>query len=389
MAQKPSLFTSESVSDGHPDKICDQVSDALLDRLLTYDPQARAGIECLCAKNFMVIAGETRSTQSVAPEDIAAMARQVIHGIGYDFDGFNAEQLTIDVRVQPQSEDIAKGVDAGPRASEGAGDQGMMFGYACSETETLMPAAIALSHRIVRHISERRRGGHLPGLKPDAKAQVTLAYDKGNPIRCETIVVSSHHAAELSVGDVSDMLLPEIRAALPDALIDANTRFLVNPTGRFVIGGPQSDTGLTGRKIIVDTYGGAALHGGGAFSGKDPTKVDRSAAYMARYLAKNVVAAGLATRCQIQLAYAIGLPEPVSVMVDTSGTAQAPDAQIARALTRLVDLRPRGIIRHLGLDRPIYRQTAAFGHFGREPRADGSFSWERTDLADALIGEIA
>lgn len=388
MGQETKLFTSESVSDGHPDKICDQVSDALLDNLIRDDPEARAGLECLCAKDFLVIAGETFSRATIDVEAFETTAREIIRDIGYDSGGFNANTLTIDLRVQPQSADIALGVNVGTRESEGAGDQGMMFGFACNETDTLMPAAIDLSHRILRRISARRRAGHLPGLRPDAKSQVTLLYEGYKPVYCDTILVSSHHEEWLSTGDVADMLLPEIRAAVPDGFINEKTRFLVNPTGRFVIGGPESDTGLTGRKIIVDTYGGAALHGGGAFSGKDSTKVDRSAAYAGRYLAKNVVAANLADRCQIQMAYAIGIPEPVSVLVDTQGTAKVSETAIASALMQLMDLRPRGLIRHLGLQQPIYRPTATFGHFGREPGQDGSFSWERTDLVDALRSEL-
>ncbi|WOI13480.1 methionine adenosyltransferase (plasmid) [Sulfitobacter sp. LC.270.F.C4] len=383
------LFTSESVSDGHPDKICDQVSDALLDNLLQRDPDARAGLECLCAKDFMIIAGEMRSREEMDADTIATIARDTIREIGYVFDGFNADTLTIDTRVQPQSLDIALGVDAGSRESEGAGDQGMMFGFACNETNSFMPAAIDISHRIVRRLSERRRAGQLLGLLPDAKSQVTLLYDENGPVRCDTVLVSCHHEERLSTADVTDMLLPEIRAAVPEALLDEDTRFLINPTGRFVIGGPESDTGLTGRKIVVDTYGGSALHGGGAFSGKDPTKVDRSAAYAARYLAKNVVAAGLAARCQIQIAYAIGVPEPVSVSVETQGTAQVDEREIAAALLRLVDLRPRGIIQHLNLARPIYRPTATFGHFGRDPGKGGTFTWEKTDLVDTLRSELA
>lgn len=383
------LFTSESVSDGHPDKICDQVSDALLDHLLQRDPNARAGLECLCAKDFMIIAGEMRSREEMDADTIATIARDTIREIGYVFDGFNADTLTIDSRVQPQSLDIALGVDAGSRESEGAGDQGMMFGFACNETDSFMPAAIDISHRIVRRLSERRRAGQLLGLLPDAKSQVTLLYDENGPVRCDTVLVSCHHEERLSTADVIDMLLPEIRAAVPEALLDEDTRFLINPTGRFVIGGPESDTGLTGRKIVVDTYGGSALHGGGAFSGKDPTKVDRSAAYAARYLAKNVVASGLAARCQIQIAYAIGVPEPVSVSVETQGTAQVDEREIAAALLRLVDLRPRGIIQHLNLARPIYRPTATFGHFGRDPGKGGTFTWEKTDLVDTLRSELA
>lgn len=389
MKKQRRLFTSESVSDGHPDKICDQVSDALLDRLLSQDSNARAGLECLCAKDFIVIAGETRSHVQMDNDEISGIARRTIADIGYDFEGFDAEKLTTEVRVQPQSADIALGVDAGIRDSEGAGDQGMMFGFACKESETLMPAAIDLSHGILKRIHERRRAGNLPGLRPDAKAQVSLLYEGHCPVRCDTVLVSSHHEERLSSDDVTELLLPEIRAVVPEHLIDDETRILINPTGRFVIGGPESDTGLTGRKIVVDTYGGAAPHGGGAFSGKDPTKVDRSAAYAARYLAKNVVAAGLAERCLIQIAYVIGVPEPVSVTVETQGTAAVDEARIAEVLTQAMDLRPRGIIRHLGLDRPIYRPSAAFGHFGREPGADGTFSWERTDLEEVLRTEFA
>lgn len=384
MSNSSTLFTSESVSEGHPDKICDQISDALLDHVLSSDPDARAGFECFCTKDFIAIAGEARSLSGLSSAMIAQIVRQTIREIGCTSPGFDADTVDIVDKVQPQSADIALGVDAGSRESEGAGDQGMMFGFACRETESLMPAAIDLSHRIMRRVSESRRLGKLPGLLPDAKAQVTLQYEGRRPVRCDTILVSSHHEQGMATAEVRDMLIPEIRSVLPEAMIDEKTRFLINPTGRFVIGGPVSDTGLTGRKIIVDTYGGAALHGGGAFSGKDPTKVDRSAAYAARYLAKNVVAAGLAERCQIQLAYAIGIPEPVSLLVDTQGTAQVDEARISENLMELVDLRPRGIIRHLELDRPIYRATSTFGHFGRAPTAAGAFSWERLDLVPDL-----
>ena len=388
MYTKRHFFTSESVSDGHPDKICDQVSDAVLDLLLKADPSARAGIECLCAKNFMVIAGETRGPEAIGSTEIEAVARNTIRSIGYDLNGFSWDTVNIDVRVQSQSPDIAQGVDAGARASEGAGDQGMMFGFACDETETLMPAAIDYANRIIREIATRRRNGELPGLLPDAKAQVTIEYDQYGPVRIDTILVSSHHQEQLTIQDVKALVHPAIIAALPENMLDERTRYLLNPTGRFVIGGPESDTGLTGRKIIVDTYGGAGLHGGGAFSGKDPTKVDRSAAYMGRYLAKNVVAAGLAKVCQIQFAYAIGIPEPVSVTVDTRGTAIIDEELIAHALLANVNLRPRGLIKHLGLDRPIYLRTAAFGHFGRQPDSDGGFSWEKTDLAERLKTDL-
>lgn len=382
------LFTSESVSDGHPDKVCDQISDALLDLHIDSDAEARAGIECLCAKNFLVIAGEVRSHVSHEREKIEETARKVISEIGYDFDGFNSSDIEIDVRIQPQSSDIAAGVDRRSRRSEGAGDQGMMFGYACDETKALMPAPIEYSNKILRRMKQRRLEGVLPGLKPDSKAQVTMEYGDNESIRCATVLVSSHHDPDLSVEDVRSIIEPEIRAALGEGLIDDRTQILVNPTGRFVVGGPESDTGLTGRKIIVDTYGGAALHGGGAFSGKDPTKVDRSGAYVARYLAKNVVAAGLAKRCEIQIAYAIGVPEPVSVLVNTHGTSQVPESDISQTLIKLVDLTPRGIIERLVLDRPIYRRTSVFGHFGRHPEEDGGFSWEHTDLASDLKAAV-
>ena len=371
------LFTSESVSDGHPDKICDQISDALLDRLLTEDREARAGLECLCAKDFLVIAGEFRSRSDLSPDDLDATARAVIGDIGYDFDGFDHKNCKIDIRVQPQSVDIAQGVDRGTRESEGAGDQGMMFGFACDETEHLMPAPIDYAHEILRHLRTRRRAGALPGLRPDAKAQVTMEYQDGTPVRCDTVLVSSHHEETLDLEEVRRRIAPEIRAALPDGLINDRTRILINPTGRFVIGGPESDTGLTGRKIIVDTYGGAALHGGGAFSGKDPTKVDRSAAYAARYLAKNVVAAGLASRCAIQLSYAIGVAHPLSIYADTYGTGAVDEAAIEAALDKVMDLTPRGIRLHLGLNRPIYSRTAGsrwrlqLGTHGSDRRPEG------------------
>ena len=384
MKMRSRLFTSESVSEGHPDKICDQVSDAVLDGMLALDAAARGGIETLCTKDYLLVAGEARAPSQFDAPAIEEIARGVVRQLGYDIAGFNWSSLKIDVRVHTQSPDIARGVDAGNRDSEGAGDQGMMFGYACDETPELMPAAIHYSHEILRNLARVRKSAAVPLLLPDSKSQITVLYENDIPKRIETIVVSSHHRESIGSDEVRAIVEPVVRETIPAGWIDDQTRLLVNPTGRFVVGGPESDTGLTGRKIIVDTYGGAAPHGGGAFSGKDPTKVDRSAAYAARYLAKNVVAAGLAKRCQIQLAYAIGVPEPVSVMLDTGGTATVDEGRIAAVLTELVDLRPRGIIRHLGLDRPIYFKTAAYGHFGRSPEADGAFSWERTDLVPDL-----
>lgn len=378
------LFTSESVSEGHPDKICDQVSDALLDALLSKDPQSRAGIKTVCTTDYVLVCGETRSNHGLSRNDAEAIVRNRIRDNGYDFAGFDWEQLQVDVRLHTQSPDIAIGVDAGNRQSEGAGDQGLMFGFACNETPEFMPAPIHYSHRILEALADARKSGKAAGLKPDSKSQVTMRYANGQPIAIETVLVSSHHEAQLGAHEVRDIVIPVVKECLPEALIGDNTEYLVNPTGRFVVGGPQSDTGLTGRKIIVDTYGGSALHGGGAFSGKDPTKVDRSAAYAIRYLAKNVVAAGLAKRCTIQIAYAIGVPEPVSLYLNTDGTANADEHEISKVFRELVDLTPRGIIQHLSLDRPIYSPSAAYGHFGRQPTEDGKFSWERLDLVDEL-----
>ncbi|WP_414474113.1 methionine adenosyltransferase [Microvirga sp. M2] len=378
------LFTSESVSEGHPDKVCDQISDAILDAYLAQDPDSRVGLETLCTKNTVVLAGEVRSAARIEREALEAIARQTVRDIGYDFPGFDWCSLDVSVLVHSQSPDIARGVDAGDRRSEGAGDQGMMFGYACSETPELMPAPIVLAHRILRELAAARKSGRADGLLPDAKSQVTMRYERGRPVSVETVVVSSHHDAGLSQDDVRARVLPVLDDVLRQSWNGRSEHVLVNPTGRFVVGGPESDTGLTGRKIIVDTYGGAALHGGGAFSGKDPTKVDRSGAYAARHLAKNVVAAGLAERCLIQIAYAIGVPEPVSVYVQVEGGDHVPSERISRAIRNNVDLTPRGIIDRLDLARPIYRPTATYGHFGRAGDEDGSFPWERLDLVDML-----
>jgi S-adenosylmethionine synthetase len=377
-------FTSESVSEGHPDKVCDQISDAILDAYLKEDPDSRVGLETLCTKNKIVLAGEVRSNARLDPDALADIARLTVRGIGYDFPGFDWRSVDVSVLVHSQSPDIARGVDAGDRRSEGAGDQGMMFGYACNETPELMPAPIALAHQILRNLAAARKSGRAGGLLPDAKSQVTMRYEGGKPVSVDTVVVSTHHHADLSQDGVQALVLPILNDILRKGWELGSARILINPTGRFVVGGPESDTGLTGRKIIVDTYGGAALHGGGAFSGKDPTKVDRSGAYAARHLAKNVVAAGLAERCLIQIAYAIGVPEPVSIYVQAEGADAAPSEQIGRTIREVVDLTPRGIINRLELARPIYQPTATYGHFGRAGDEDGSFTWERLDLVDLL-----
>ncbi len=380
-------FTSESVSDGHPDKVCDQISDAILDSYLAADPHSRVGLETLCTKNNIVLAGEVRSTARLGSVELEDIARRTVRDIGYDFPGFDWQSVNVTVLVHSQSPDIARGVDAGSRRSEGAGDQGMMFGYACDDTSVLMPAPIALAHDILRAYRDARHAGRIHGFRPDAKSQVTLRYAGGHPVAVDKVIVSAHHVAELSQEEVRAQLLPVIQGALTDTWPCPPEDILINPTGRFVVGGPESDTGLTGRKIIVDTYGGAAFHGGGAFSGKDPTKVDRSAAYAARHLAKNVVAAGLARQCTIQLAYAIGVPDPISVYVQTAG-GDVPAARISDALRSVADLTPRGIIERLDLSRPIYRPTASFGHFGRTGEEAGSFTWERLDLVDALRARL-
>ncbi|MEO1273888.1 MAG: methionine adenosyltransferase [Pseudomonadota bacterium] len=381
------LFTSESVSEGHPDKVCDQISDAVIDMILAREPEARVAVETAATTNKVVLMGEVKISDdnAVTPEEISATARQVIRDIGYRQKGFHFKTCSIDCYVHEQSQDIAQGVDASGNKDEGAGDQGIMFGFATDETPELMPAPILYAHKILKRLADARHSGEAPTLGPDAKSQLTVEYRDGQPVRVDTVVLSTQHLdAEMSSADVRAVVEPYIREVLPEGWIDPETIWHVNPTGRFVIGGPDGDAGLTGRKIIVDTYGGAAPHGGGAFSGKDPTKVDRSAAYAARYLAKNVVAAGLAKKCTIQLSYAIGVPEPLSIYVDGHGTATVDPAKIEAAIRETMSLTPRGIRTHLGLNRPIYRRTAAYGHFGREPEADGGFSWERTDLAEAL-----
>jgi S-adenosylmethionine synthetase len=391
------LFTSESVSEGHPDKVCDRISDEVVDAFFTLGPQhgwdvrqIRVGCETLATTNRVVIAGESRGPAAITKDYLAHLARAAIRDIGYEQDGFHWEKANIDVYVHGQSADIAQGVDEAGNKDVGAGDQGMMFGYACKETPDLMPAPIHYAHRILKLMSEARRAGETKALGPDAKSQVTIRYEGGKPVEATQIVVSTQHLDEkLTSRDIQSIVEPYVRKALPDGWIGKNTVWHVNPTGKFVIGGPDGDCGLTGRKIIVDTYGGAAPHGGGAFSGKDPTKVDRSAAYAARYLAKNVVAAGIAERCTIQLSYAIGVAKPLSLYVDLHHTGEAAEAKVESVLSEVMDLSPRGIREHLGLSKPIYARTSSYGHFGRQPDKDGGFSWEKTDLVDAIRSAVS
>ncbi len=383
------LFTSESVSEGHPDKVCDRISDAVVDTFLTADPASRVAVETLVTTNRIVLAGEVRGPASITPDHLEDVARACVRDIGYEQTGFHWQHANVDIYVHAQSADIAQGVDAAGNKDEGAGDQGIMFGYACRETKELMPAPIHYAQALLRSLAEARHSGAEPGLGPDAKSQVTLQYVDGKPVRATTVVVSTQHDGELSQDDVRAIVRPHVENVLPDGWMCDDDAFYVNPTGRFVIGGPDGDSGLTGRKIIVDTYGGAAPHGGGAFSGKDPTKVDRSAAYAARYLAKNVVAAGLADRCTIQLAYAIGVSHPLAIYVETHDTGRVDEARLGDALGELVDLSPRGIRERLELSRPIYARTAAYGHFGRPPEPDGGFSWERLDLVEELAAAFS
>ena len=378
------LFTSESVSEGHPDKVSDRISDAVVDMYLAADPLSRVACETLTTTNRIVIAGEVRGPESITPEMAENAARQAAREIGYEQDGFHWRNAEVDVYLHRQSADIAMGVDAAGNKDEGAGDQGIMFGYACRETAALMPAPIHYSHEILRSLAEARHAGTETGLGPDSKSQITLEYRNGMPVRATSVVVSTQHHEDLDQDAVREIVRPHVERVLPQGWMCGEDEFYVNPTGRFVIGGPDGDCGLTGRKIIVDTYGGSAPHGGGAFSGKDPSKVDRSAAYAARWVAKNVVAAGLADRCIIQISYAIGVSKPLSVYVDSGGTSQIGDERLSEVIQEVVDLSPRGIRERLALSRPIYARTAAYGHFGREPDADGGFSWERTDLVDDL-----
>jgi len=383
------IFTSESVSEGHPDKVCDRISDAVVDTYLGALPEARVAVETLVTTNRIVLAGEVRGPEGITHEHLEDVARQAVRDIGYEQDGFHWKNADVSVYVHSQSADIAVGVDAAGNKDEGAGDQGIMFGYACTETEELMPAPIHYSHRILQSLAEARHSGAQPGLGPDSKSQVSLAYENGKPVRATSVVVSTQHAESLSTEDVREIVRPHVENVLPEGWMCSEEDFYVNPTGKFVIGGPDGDAGLTGRKIIVDTYGGAAPHGGGAFSGKDPTKVDRSAAYASRYLAKNVVAAGLATRCTIQLAYAIGVSKPLAIYADCHGTEQVDVIRLEKILPEVMDLSPRGIREHLKLSQPIYARTAAYGHFGRAPEADGGFSWEKRDLVDALKSQLS
>ncbi|MCJ2124507.1 methionine adenosyltransferase [Methylobacterium sp. J-077] len=386
------LFTSESVSEGHPDKVSDRISDTVVDAYIAAMPEARLGVETLTTTNRVVIAGEVRGPDSVTFKDLEELTRQAVKEIGYEQDGFHWKNNEVAIYLHAQSADIAQGVDAAGNKDEGAGDQGIMFGYAADETPELMPAPLFYAHKILKDLADARKTGKGDAAKlgPDAKSQVTVRYENGRPVEATQIVLSTQHLDEsLDSADVRAIVEPYIRAALPQGWINEGTVWHVNPTGKFVIGGPDGDCGLTGRKIIVDTYGGAAPHGGGAFSGKDPTKVDRSAAYAARYLAKNVVAAGLAHRATIQLAYAIGVSKPLSIYVDLHGTGQVDEAKLEAVLMDAMDLSPRGIRTALGLNKPIYARTAAYGHFGRAPEADGGFSWERTDLAEKLKSALA
>jgi S-adenosylmethionine synthetase len=378
------LFTSESVSEGHPDKVCDRISDAVVDTYLTADPLSRVAVETLCTTNLIVLAGEVRGPDTITHATLEEVARAAVKDIGYEQERFHWRNAEVNIHVHSQSADIAQGVDAAGNKDEGAGDQGLMFGFACTETDVLMPAPIFYSHAILHSLAEARHSGAEPGLGPDAKSQITLRYVNGRPVGATSVVVSTHHAENLSQEEVREIVRPHVVNVLPEGWMCAEDEFYVNPTGRFVIGGPDGDAGLTGRKIIVDTYGGAAPHGGGAFSGKDPTKVDRSAAYAARYVAKNVVAADLADTCTIQVSYAIGVSKPLSVYIDTHGADRVDEERLSKVLQDMVDLSPRGIREHLELSRPIYARTAAYGHFGRAPEADGGFSWERTDLVDDL-----
>ncbi len=382
------LFTSESVSEGHPDKVADRISDTVLDAFLAADPYARVACETLVTTNRIVLAGETRGPETVTHEHLAHLARMAVHDIGYDQAGFSWKNAEVHVHLHAQSSDIAQGVDSAGNKDEGAGDQGIMFGYACTETPSLMPAPLHYAHLILRRIAELRRNNDVSvaGLLPDAKSQVTLKYVDGKPVGATSIVVSTQHEERLELPQIKKMLVPLIESSLPKGWMPIEKEIYINPTGKFVIGGPDGDCGLTGRKIIVDTYGGAAPHGGGAFSGKDPTKVDRSAAYACRYLAKNVVAAGLAEKCTLQISYAIGVSHPLSVYVDLHGTgANVSEVELEATLRELMNLTPRGIREHLQLNRPIYAVTSAYGHFGRDPDADlGTFTWEKTDLVPAL-----
>ena len=390
MSRSSYFFTSESVSEGHPDKVCDRISDSIVDLYLRADPQSRVAVETLTTTNRIVLAGEVRCAEFISHEKIEETAREAVRQIGYEQNGFHWKNSEVDIYVHDQSIDIAQGVDEGTGVDkeEGAGDQGIMFGYACRETDSLMPAPIHYSHRILEELAKGRHAGTMSDLGPDSKSQVTLRYENGQPVGASSVVVSTQHSEEISQNDLREIVRGVVLDTLPNGWMCPEEEFYVNPTGRFVIGGPDGDAGLTGRKIIVDTYGGAAPHGGGAFSGKDPTKVDRSAAYAARYVAKNVVAAGLADRCTLQVSYAIGVSKPLSLYVDLHGTGNIEESRLEEILGKVVDLSPRGIRETLNLSRPIYERTAAYGHFGREPDNEGGFSWEKLDLAEILKAEL-
>ena len=385
MNSKNYLFTSESVSEGHPDKVCDRISDMVVDTYISKDPLSRVACETLTTTNKVILAGEVRGPET-KKEDIEDKVRNCIKDIGYEQKGFHWKNCSIDVHLHAQSSDIAMGVDSKGNKDEGAGDQGIMFGYACNETDVLMPAPIYYSHKILELMAEDRKKGISKDLEPDSKSQVTMEYENGKPVKVKSIVISTQHSPEVDQKKVKEIVRPYLEKSIPKKLLKElkEEEFYVNPTGQFIIGGPDGDSGLTGRKIIVDTYGGAAPHGGGAFSGKDPSKVDRSAAYAARYVAKNIVASKIADKCLIQLAYAIGVSKPLSVYIDTQGTGDVDEAQLSSVIQEIIDLSPRGIREHLQLNKPIYARTSAYGHFGRAPEEDGGFSWERTDLVQSL-----
>ena len=378
--KKNYLFTSESVSEGHPDKVCDRISDMVVDTYLRVEPQSRVACETLTTTNKVVLAGETRGPD-INKDELISKVRNCIKDIGYEQEGFHWKNVSIDAFLHSQSVDIAMGVDAADNKDEGAGDQGIMFGYACNETDVLMPAPIYYSHKILRLMAEDRKSGKLKNIEPDSKSQITIEYKDGKPSSVKSVVISTQHSASIDQSQVRELVKPYIEKSIPKNLLNGleDTEIYVNPTGNFVIGGPDGDSGLTGRKIIVDTYGGAAPHGGGAFSGKDPTKVDRSAAYASRYLAKNIVASKIADKCLIQLAYAIGVPKPLSIYVDLFDNNEEKNKHVEKLISENFDLSPRGIRKMLGLNKPIYEKTAAYGHFGRDPQLDGSFSWENTD----------
>tara|TARA_Y100001936_G_scaffold248412_1_gene296238 strand:+ start:896 stop:2059 length:1164 start_codon:yes stop_codon:yes gene_type:complete len=384
--KKDYLFTSESVSEGHPDKVCDRISDMVVDSYLASEPLSRVACETLTTTNKVVLAGEVRGPE-IQKDNLIQKVRDCIKDIGYDQDGFTYKEATkIEAHLHAQSSDIAMGVDSGENKDEGAGDQGIMFGYACNETDVLMPAPIHYSHKILRLMAEDRKAGNLNGIEPDSKSQITIEYKDGKPSAVKSVVISTQHSKDINLAKVRELCMPYIQRSIPGNLLGSldENEIYINPTGNFVIGGPDGDTGLTGRKIIVDTYGGAAPHGGGAFSGKDPTKVDRSAAYASRYLAKNIVASGISDKCLIQLAYAIGVSKPLSIYVDLFDNDDEKNRHVEKLIKENFDLSPRGIREMLGLNKPIYEKTAAYGHFGREPENDGSFSWEKTDKSDVF-----